>query len=448
MANKVDIEFLTNSVVRHLATQFPGFYNGSPKHDNWVDFGFPANITFAQYFQMYKRNALGKAGIQRIVQKTWRDYPVLVNDPEVHEQNTEEKAVADAFSRLMFWERLMDLDEKGRVGCYGALIFRFADGQAFKEPVNSIGSGLNGLIEIIPVFSEQLVVSTVESDEKKENFGQPTMYGFNEAAVITDINKSNVKGNRSFEVHPDRVHIWSKDSTVFGLPALEAGFNDLLTIEKIIGSGGEGFWKNAKSAPILNMDKDASPESLAAAMGVPVSELTDKLNEVIKDWQRGFDQLLFTQGIDTKTLNVRLPQPKEFVDAATQSFAASLSIPMKILLGSQTGERASTEDGKEWCETVMSNRNNFVIPNINRIITRLQGFSVVPKGEWIVSWTDLTEATAAEKMEHAEKMASVNQKLLGSGERAFTIDEIRDAVGLQPSDDLGLDLPDDLDDED
>lgn len=145
---------------------------------------------------------------------------------------------------------------------------------------------------------------------------------------------------------------------------LEAGYNDLLTLEKVSGAGGEGFWKNAKSSPVLEVDKEADIAKLAQMLGVETSEIADKMDEVVGDWQKGFDQLLMLQGIEAKTLGVTLPQPAEFYNTALQSFAASIEMPLKILVGTQTGERASTEDAKEWSQTISSRRTNRVIPLI------------------------------------------------------------------------------------
>ena len=152
------------------------------------------------------------------------------------------------------------------------------------------------------------------------------------------------------------------------------------------------------------------------------------------DWQKGFDSLLMLQGIEAKTLGITLPQPMEFVLVAMQSFAASFGIPLKILVGSQTGERASTEDSKEWAKTNMSRRNNTLIPNIMLLVERLVEFGVFKDKDWSVFWPDLTESEMSEKIERAGKMADVNHKQYSAGgtEVVFTEDEIRETVGYKP----------------
>lgn len=437
---KLDKKMLVNTATRYLNQMFGGYFSGSSNKQNfWFDFGYPVDIHFNQYYTMYCRNGIARAGIQRPVEKTWRDFPTMRLGEE-DEENEIEKAVREAFDRIQFWEKLKELDEKSRVHRYAGLIFRVGDGMMLRDPVEQVASGLTGLIEIIPAYSVQLTVQEFDENQTSDTYGKPLMYLFTESAV-----DENNHG-RTVEVHHSRVHIWSEDSTIYSRPAIEAGFNDLVNIEKINGSGGEGFWKEAKSAPVLNIDKDSSMEGLAQMLGVPIAELPDKMDEVVSDWQKGFDQVLMTQGMDVKKLSMTLPQPAQFLAGPLQSFAASMPIPMKVLLGSQTGERASTEDGKEWLETIQARRKNLVMPHIMRIIKKLQMMGVFPDGDWRADWTDLSEASGEAKTDKAKKMADINQKTLGTGERVFTIDEIRAEMDYAPMPDDD-EMNEDLDDE-
>lgn len=279
----------------------------------------------------------------------------------------------------------------------------------------------------MPVWEGQLSVSEWNTDETSEGYGQPLMYAFNEANV-----KTGQKNHRAFTVHPDRVIIWSKTGDIHGQSALEPGYNDLITLEKVIGAGGEGFWKNAKSAPVLEVDKEAKIADMAKAMGVSPEDVADKMDEQVADWQKGFDQLLMLQGMQAKTLSITLPSPEHFFAVALQSFAASLSIPVKILVGNQTGERASSEDATDWAQTNNSRRANIVLPNLMAIVERLVRFRILPEKDWFIDWTDLTEASMGDKIDRANKMADTNQKMKDSGEIVFTHEEIRAVVDLEP----------------
>ncbi|MXN46066.1 DUF1073 domain-containing protein [Shinella kummerowiae] len=425
---------LANYAQRRLSGMFPAFFaGGSTKHDHYKDFGYPENLKFTDVYRMYCRNGVAAAGVNKTIGKTWQDNPFLLEKERDGSQDGEdketslEKEIRQRFDDLRLWARLAEADRMSMVGAYAGVILRFADSRRFDQPVDKVPGGLLGLVEVIPAWEGQLQVSQWDTDETSETYGQPKQFQFNESAVDT-----NSKQPRNLVIHPDRVIVWSKDGTVHGSSSLEPGYNSLVDMEKVRGAGGEGFWKNAKSAPVLEIDKDAKPLEMAKAMGIPANELADKMNDQVADWQAGFDQLLMVMGMQAKTLNVTLPSPEHFYAIALQDFAASMNMPVKILVGMQTGERASQEDAAEWSQTNMSRRANQTVPNIMSLVNRLERVGILPEKDWYLDWADLTEATIGEKIDRANKMADVNVKLKDSGEWGFTPEEIRGAAGYEP----------------
>lgn len=431
------LSLVVSALTRSLSTMFPELVQSSTKHNHWYDFGYPDTLTFEHCYTMFKRNGIGKAGVVRPVEKTWEDDPWLLEREEVHDETKLETEIRIAFDRLQFWSKLREADQRSRVGKFGGLIFRFADSKRFMEPVDAVPGALEGLVELIPFYEGQMVVSEWITDETDPGYGSPKMYEFTEASSA--IGKTT---NRKFSVHPDRVHIWTRDGTIHGESCLEAGYNHLVDIEKVMGAGGEGFWKIAKAAPVLNIDKDANIQTLQSMLGAATpEEIADKLDAVVADYQKGFDQVLAFQGIEAKTLQVTLPVPEHFLMGPLQAFAASVPIPLKILLGSQTGKLASEEDADEWAKNIMSRRNQFVVPNIKRIIDRLVKFRVLADKDWFVDWSDLTESSMDKKIDRASKMAEMNAKAIGTGERYFKTDEVREVMDMEPGEDLASDPP-------
>jgi hypothetical protein len=102
---------------------------------------------------------------------------------------------------------------------------------------------------------------------------------------------------------------------------------------------------------------------------------------------------------------------------------------MKILIGTQTGERASSEDAADWALVNAARRSNQAIPTINSFVQRLERFGILPDRDWHINWSDLTDATLELKIERAERMAKINQTSL---DPLFTDDEIRGVVGYEP----------------
>lgn len=423
------VRLVVNNAQRSLQAMFPGYF-GAPKHNHAADFGYPDQVTFPLAFDAYCRNPLARAAVNKTVGKTWEDQPYLQEfqrDGAEGGDQGETKVEADIrqrFADLRVWQHLAECDRRGLVGAYSGLILRLGDGRPFKEAVTRVPGGLDGLVEVIPAWEGQLAVSQWDTNETSPSYGQPLMFQFSESAV------GQQKQPRQFEIHPDRVIIWSQDGTLNGRSALEPGYNALLDMEKIRGGGGEGFWKNAKSGLSLEIDKDAKIENIAQAMAVQPQDVVDKIDEQVEGFNKGFDKSLLLQGIKATPMQVTLPSPEHFFAVAAQSFAASFSIPMKVLIGSQTGERASTEDSEEWAKVNMARRTNQAIPSIMGFVNRLERFGILPAKDWFLSWTDLTESSMGEKIDRAVKMADVNQKM--GAELVFTGDDIRAAVGMEP----------------
>lgn len=441
-----NVVMLANYAARRLGAMFPGFFQGQ-KHDHYKDFGYPAQLSFDLLYAMYCRNGIAAAAVDKTKLKTWQNMPFLLEQERdgsqkgTSKETKLERDVRLKFKALRLWAKLADADAKSMVGGYSGVILRLRDNKAFDQPVDRVNGGLDGLYRIDPVWAGQLKVSDWNTDATSETYGEPTMYEFNEAGV--DDGNPN---KRQLRIHPDRVIIWSDDGTVTGRSLLEPGYNDLIDMEKIKGAGGEGFWKNAKSAPVFEVDREAKITEMAKAMGVSVEDLADKMNEQVADFQKGFDQMLMVMGMQAKTLNVTLPSPEHFWAAPLQSFASSVGIPLKVLVGNQTGERASTEDSDEWNQTNMSRRENVTHPNIMELVTRLQKWGILPVKDWFIDQADLTESSMSEKVDRANKMADTNQKM-GTSVYVFTDDEIRAAVGYEPLTDAQKYRDDETDDE-
>lgn len=419
------VAFLSNAATRSMATLFPSLFAGR-KHDHYKDFGWPEALSFPQFYRMYSRNGLATAGVNKTIAKTWQTNPSLWESDKPAESDVEAD-IRQRFSDLRIWQMMAEADRRSMVGAYSAIILRFADGKAFDQPVDKVQGGLDGLAGVIPAWESQLTIAEWNTDTASEGYGNPLFYQFNEAAV-----GGQSQSPRQFRVHPDRVLIWSDDGTVNGRSALEPGYNDLIDAEKVKGAGGEGFWKTARGAPLIEAPVGMNPADVAKAMGVQTSDLLDKINEQIDDFQQGFDKGLLIGGMTAKPMQITLPSPEHFFAGPVNSYASSMEIPVKILMGSQTGERASTEDAREWNQTCNSRRVNRCRPIIQEFVNKLEAAGILPERDWTVGWDDLTEASQSERMARAAQMSVINSQTAAGDEPAFMPDEIRDAAGFAP----------------
>lgn len=273
------------------------------------------------------------------------------------------------------------------------------------------------------------------TDQKSADYGQPKQWKYVESLP-------NGGTNQRF-VHPDRVFIlgdYSNDAIGF----LEPGYNACVSLEKVEGGSGESFLKNAARQLNVNFEKEIDFNNLASLYGVSIDELQDKFNEVAGEMNRGNDVLMTTQGATVAPLVTAVADPSATYNVNLQTFAASVDIPVKVLVGMQTGERASTEDQKYFNARCQSRRGDlsFEIEDFSDKLIDLNIIDAV--SEKTVIWDDLNEQTGTEKLANAKTMAEINQTFQGSGENpAFSREEIRTAAGYENVDEFPLGEEDD-----
>lgn len=418
---------ISTAIRDRLSRVFPWAYTA--KHDHYLDYGWKRELEFNDFHAIYTRNSLAAAAVDKTVSKTWEELPALWQQPDKPADTPLEQVIAKHFAKIGLWRALMQVDRRGMVGAYAGGIILLRDGLTLDKPVGRIRS-IDDVAGIIPAWEGQLQVAEWDSNPASETYAQPLMYDFNEHNV-RDNRQSASKPQSPVKIHPSRVLIWSEDGTINGRSDLEPGFNDLVDVEKIKGAGGEGFWKSSRGAPIIEAPVGLTPADARAMMGAHSnSEALDKINEQVDDFQGGFDKALMLGGFKVSPMTITLPQPKEFFEVNAQSFAASMQIPYKVLVGNITGERASTEDAREWARTCMSRRVNLAIPQIEDFVRRLVAWGALPKGEWTVGWPSLLDATPDELLDRAGKMSTINNQ--NQNELVFLPDEIRETAGFAP----------------
>lgn len=429
------LRFFLNSSSRRVLSLLGGL-NGSPKHDHYSDFGWPETVTFEMLKNMWERNALGRAAVEAYIEKIWEDDPQLFEIEADHPETALEKNFRVWAEDLRLWSKMAEADRRGMVGDYAGLIIQVADGLQWNQPMGLV-RGLQDVWNVIPVWEDELTVAEWNLDETSRRYGEPLTYTYQEQQRPE---QKNVPPVKSVTIHHSRVLLWSSTGDLEGRSILRPGYNSMLDVEKVMGGGAEGFWKNARSSLTLNMDPNANLEKLARVLGVDIGGLGDKLNEVADDFSKGFDKALVTQGIEATPVSVAMPQPEEFQDGPMKMFAASVRIPIRVLIGNVTGERASTEDEKSWAKRCNGLRDRGKKPLIKAFLNRLEVCGALPKVNWFIDWPDLTEGTTEEKLDAALKLSEMNSKSVGTGEAApFSANDIREAAGYEAEEDPEFD---------
>ncbi|HBX2115299.1 TPA: DUF1073 domain-containing protein [Klebsiella aerogenes] len=398
------------------------------RHSAWCEYGFPEQVTYENLYALYRRGGIAHGAVEKLVGKCWQTNPEIIEGDDADESKDEtawEKNTKKVFTKRL-WRAFAEADRRRQVGRYAGILLHINDSRTWDQPVFR-GKSLK---KVTIAWAGSLTVSEWVTDQKSADYGQPKQWKYVESLP-------NGGTNQRF-VHPDRVFIlgdYSNDAIGF----LEPGYNACVSLEKVEGGSGESFLKNAARQLNVNFEKEIDFNNLASLYGVSIDELQDKFNEVAGEMNRGNDVLMTTQGATVAPLVTAVADPSATYNVNLQTFAASVDIPVKVLVGMQTGERASTEDQKYFNARCQSRRGDlsFEIEDFSDKLIDLKIIDAV--SEKTVIWDDLNEQTGTEKLANAKTMAEINQTFQGSGENpAFSREEIRTAAGYENVDEFPL----------
>jgi hypothetical protein len=406
----------------------------------YQEFGYPVELSFEDFYRAYKRNAIGGAAVKRMLD-CWEDYPEVF-EGDKSKDSTQLTPWDKKINKLLkrCWKQIRGADRRNLVGRYSALLIQLKDGGKWSEEVNAAAVRLlkeRALVRLIPVWEAQIEPVSWESDEDSQDFGMPTMYSFMELPVE---GQKDSKPGRIIDVHPSRVIILAEgaddDNLSSGTSLLEAGFNNLLDIEKVSGGSSEGFLKNASRQLNYSFSEKTNFPALAKALGVDEGRLSDALDEQVRRMNNNTDAASFMQAGTAEVLSVAAADPEPTWRTALSAFAATVPIPVKVIIGQITGERASGEDMKDWARTRMTRRKGFLTDLIIEIVTRFWTLGVIETpgsdGEITVQWSDLLAPSESDKIENMNKTAEVAEKTTRAfGRSAITENEVRAAGELQ-----------------
>ncbi|HCE9878480.1 TPA: DUF1073 domain-containing protein, partial [Pseudomonas aeruginosa] len=355
----------------------------------------------------------------------WKTNPQVIegDDQDRSKDETEwERKNKPLIAGGRFWRAVSEADRRRLVGRYSGLLLHIRDSQPWDRPVTG---KVNGLARVTPAWAGCLKPKTFDEKQDSETYGQPTMWEYTEASQAG-------RPGLVRDIHPDRVFIlgdWTDDAIGF----LEPAYNSFISLEKVEGGSGESFLKNAARQLLLNFDKEIQLGEIASTYGVTIDALNERFNEAARQLNRGNDVLLPTQGATVTQMVSAVSDPGPTYNVNLQTAAAGVDIPTKILVGMQTGERASSEDQKYHNARCQARRVQELTFEINDLFGHLMRIGVVPlKAEFTAIWDDLTVPTKAERLANSKTMSEINSAAIGTGEPVFTAEEIREEAGYDP----------------
>ncbi len=403
-----------------------GFGFDDTMHNIFLDYGYPDQLTFSMLWNMYRRFGIAKNGVEIFPKIGWMDPPTIESSEKV------KKGIEDLVEKFQFWNRLKGLDTRQRVGQYAGMFMRVRDNKKPDQPIEGVLPGFDALVDMIPLYEGQLTVQDTNTTETDDDFGKPTMYLFQGGGTAGNRNPFM---NASFSIHPSRIVIAAEGSDnggIYGIPAMEAGYNSLMDLRKIIGAGGEGFYRNASQSIIFNA---SDPDNIRANTAI-LDKFNEQFDEFTMDRMR---KALWTPGLEAKAIESHLIQADTFFNNAANDAAAGFEIPVTILIGQQTGRLASGEDIRALLASVQSRRENFQTVMTRDVIDWLMEFGILPMADYDVEQEDALALSNSERLDNVVKMADINGKNFMAGGGLIFSDEVM----IEASGNEVEELPDD-----
>lgn len=394
-----------------LASTFGG------RRDMFNVLGYPTEISVEKYRWRYERGDIAAAIIDAYPEDTWRgDGEVVENDdPTVITEF--EKTFAALNKRLCIWQIFQQADILAQLGRYSIIVIG-APGDS-NTPLPNITADEVFYLIAYGEDSASFTETDLEKDTKNPRFGLPNFYQITSSGTTARSSiTSKFHYTRIIHVVDNRL-----DHRLLGIPRLKKVWNRLEDLDKIMGGGSEAFWQRANKGTIFNIDPDVlvgDPEE-----GETEPQAIRDMKEQVEEFGHGTRRTLTLRGVEAQDLGAEVADFASPVASIVSIVSGAERIPQRLLLGSERGELASTQDRQNWSDRIKSRRSRFADPVVVRpFVDRLIEAGALPAvQDYHTVWPDVFELSETEKMTLASQAASLNTR---AGDVVVLPEEIRE----------------------
>jgi hypothetical protein len=356
--------------------------------------GYDDALEVGQFWDLYTRADIAKAIIDTPVQATWTDGFTIHSaeydtPPErgvdgIHDQFESVKRDVGLHSEFV------TADIVSRIGRFGVMVLMVNDGRALDQPVGDATE----LKDVQPLSERRVVDYRLGENPTNPRYNLPVEWEL-------DFTDDDDAGK---DVHWTRVvHIaeQQREHPVYGIPALEPVYNRVMDWQKLIGGAAEMFWRGADRKMVATLDPDAG-------------RLDDEsdLQAQIEEMRHGLRDTVYGRGLGIEQLDGEDVDPSGVKNAILDAISSETGIPKRILIGSERGDLASTQDRANFYGNISDRRANHAEADILRpFVDRLQRATIVPDGDYRVFWPSVHELGESERAEVQATRAEAISKL-------------------------------------
>jgi hypothetical protein len=385
-----------------------GEVNTSPMNrDLDTQFGYPDSINKMMYEQLFSRNAIANRVISLYPAECWLN-PPKIYDQEIPSHSEFEEAVNKVFTKYHCFGFLKRIDQLSGIGNYGVLLLGVSDGKELNEPIDGIEEDIPDELEqgkykllYLRAFSHGHVeISQTEWRTDNRRYGQPTMYRIQFDTYDHDLEGGNTD-MRTVDVHWSRIlHVADnrKTSEIFGVPRLQVVYNNIIDIKKITGSSGEMFYKGAYPGFAIEAVDD-----VASGMQLDL----ETMRHQVELYENNLQRWMGLTNAHVNSMSSQVQSPRDHISTQLEQITIALACPMRVFMGSERGELASSQDAEAWNNRLTERMRTYLSPFlVEPFVVRLIQIGALPvphSDKFKVDWDDLNTQTENEKADVAGK---------------------------------------------
>lgn len=330
--------------------------------------GYEPSPGIKHYRYAYRRNGIAKRIVEVYPLATWSADMRITEDEDSNVNTPLEDAAGELFDRLSVSSRLTCADILANIGHYSVVLIG-ASGK-LETP---LPSSLKQILYLRATAEEHATIQSWDEDKDSARYGLPLTYNITLGAP-----PPSATGVMSSRQSSQQVVHWSRllhvaegllEDDTFGTPRLEAVWNSLDDLRKVVGGGAEAAWKRMDPG----MQFDIDPE-----MALDEGEI-ESMEEQIDDYVHGLRRVLQTRGTKANLLSTTVAGFGPNANSVLSFICATIGVPQRIFLGSERGQLASGQDADNWAERINERRRMFAAPLVRQFVDRLIDHGVLPK---------------------------------------------------------------------
>lgn len=356
-------------------------------------YGYKSDLSFNDFYWMWKRGGLAARIVNCIPRSCWRDgISFSVGDDKILE-----KEIKVLCKKGKLLQKLERADIMNRIGKFSVLYVGVPDGQTPDKPLKTASPSKLGLVFFTPYAEDGVEIVQWETDVASPRYGQPLMYqlsfqsrGDNDKAILTQAKR----------VHWTRVvHIAEGllDNDVEGTPALEPIFNALEDLNKTTGGAAEAYFRNARTRFSMEVD----PKFNGQLDSTSKASLEEEALRFQNEWQ----DFIRAGGIQIKPISTPHNDPIGTAKVIIQVLSGTTGIAQRILIGEGAGQLAGNEDKESYNQLIQDRKELYCSDWVMSVFTVLSNAKMLDLPEDAeVIWT------TPEVMSDTDKATNANSK--------------------------------------